>query len=131
MFRCAKRFRWYHPFIDFYVVQVLFTHPQDHYDVLVELDSSELPRYSQNIHADPNVWARKGKYANVQQSQDTVQPGFDPARLLFDDLTVSFPSHVRGDTSPTSSRSVYTQTPSRSSMIATGDIVSESFGSPH
>ncbi|KAL6304485.1 Nrap protein [Sparassis latifolia] len=69
-------------------VKTLFTHPLEHYDFIVDLEPSILPRYAQNIAADANAWVRKGKYANVQATDDarTVLPGFDPAQLLYDDL---------------------------------------------
>ncbi|THG99128.1 hypothetical protein EW026_g3163 [Hermanssonia centrifuga] len=68
-------------------VKTLFVHPTEHYDILMRLDPSALPRYYQNITADPSVW--KGKYANAMlngESKDALKPGFDPAQLLFNDL---------------------------------------------
>ncbi|EED77719.1 predicted protein [Postia placenta Mad-698-R] len=69
-------------------VAALFAHPTEHYDFIVELDPAVLPRYHQNIQADASVWARKGKYANARADDETARllPGFDPARLLYDDL---------------------------------------------
>ncbi|KAI0792762.1 Nrap protein [Abortiporus biennis] len=70
-------------------VKTMFSHPTVDYDFLVQLDQSVLPRYSQHIHADTNVWARKGKYVNAQRTDEdasSVMSGFDPAQLLFVDL---------------------------------------------
>ncbi|TFY77118.1 hypothetical protein EWM64_g6897, partial [Hericium alpestre] len=72
-------------------VKALFVHPVDDYDFVVQLDVSALPRYTQNILADPVVWARKGKYANLQrQSAALAAPvprsGFDPAQMFWDDI---------------------------------------------
>ncbi|OCH85324.1 Nrap protein [Obba rivulosa] len=70
-------------------VKSIFAHPTEHYDFIVQLDPAVLPRYCQNVNADSSVWAKKGKYANLQSVQDvsgSPLPGFDPARLFYDDL---------------------------------------------
>ncbi|KAI0079174.1 Nrap protein [Panus rudis PR-1116 ss-1] len=76
---------------DGYDVLTLFSHPTEHYDFIVHLDPSILPRYCQNVKADPSVWLHKGKYANLQQADVTsgkdIRAGFDPALLLFKDLS--------------------------------------------
>ena len=63
-------------------------HPTDDYDFIIKLDRSLIPRYFQNVDAEPNLLKRKGKYANLTSSQDPVRPGFDPVQLLFQDLQV-------------------------------------------
>ncbi|EGN97143.1 hypothetical protein SERLA73DRAFT_92146 [Serpula lacrymans var. lacrymans S7.3] len=72
-----------------FTVKDLFIHPTVHYDIIIELNSSVLPRYFQNVVADPGVWSRK----NVSQGSDmgtVVRPGFDPARLFFNDLARTY-----------------------------------------
>ncbi|KAI0711085.1 Nrap protein [Fomitopsis betulina] len=66
-------------------VKTLFTHPTGHYDFVVELDPAILPRYAQSVQADPAVWARKGKYANVR-TEEEILPGFDPTHAFYEDL---------------------------------------------
>ena len=65
-------------------------HPTDDYDFIIKLDRSVVPRYFQNVTADPKLLARRGKYANLasSSSQDPVRPGFDPVQLFFQDLQV-------------------------------------------
>jgi U3 small nucleolar RNA-associated protein 22 len=84
-------------------IQSLFIHPVDDYDAVVQLEPSVLPRYFQNIAADPGVWARKGKHANLEQQNDDApvcRPGFDPAQMFMDDLqatpSVRVKRHFRG-----------------------------------
>ncbi|TFY65726.1 hypothetical protein EVG20_g5372 [Dentipellis fragilis] len=69
-------------------VKTLLVHPVDDYDFVVQLEPSVLPRYTQNVVADPTAWARKGKFANLQRQDGTpvVRPGFDPAQLFLDDV---------------------------------------------
>ncbi|KAJ7039536.1 Nrap protein, partial [Mycena alexandri] len=66
-------------------VKSIFIHPTDDYDFVVRMDSAVLPRYAQNIDS---ALATGGKYANLprEDSPTVLRPGFDPARLLFDDL---------------------------------------------
>jgi len=67
----------------------MFLHSTDDYDLLVQLDPTVLPRYFHNINVDNNLLLKRGKYANKPNQNDmAVLPGFDPARLLFDDLQV-------------------------------------------
>ncbi|KZT00334.1 Nrap protein [Laetiporus sulphureus 93-53] len=74
----------------FLLSQTLFAHPTEHYDFLIEFDPTVLPRYAQNVRADPAVWETKGKYANAKaipaSSSSAVLPGFDPVQALSDDL---------------------------------------------
>ncbi|EIN13041.1 Nrap protein [Punctularia strigosozonata HHB-11173 SS5] len=75
--------------MDSFVPNNLFRHPTEDYDFVVELDAAVLPRYHQNVSADPRKWARKGKYANMSNTESDdgpLRPGFDPAQLFFDDL---------------------------------------------
>ncbi|KAG6887313.1 hypothetical protein C0992_012897, partial [Termitomyces sp. T32_za158] len=65
-------------------VQPMFIHPTSDYDFIVRLDAVQLPRYYHNVAVDPDLLAR-GKYANLQDNQ-SVRPGFDPARLFYHDL---------------------------------------------
>ncbi|KAF7800159.1 hypothetical protein EIP86_011405 [Pleurotus ostreatoroseus] len=74
-------------------VKTLFTHPTTDYDVIIQLDPSVLPRYYQNIAADPSVWRAGGKYANAAlalaktNGGEGLKPGFDPTQLFFADLS--------------------------------------------
>lgn len=74
-------------------VQTMFAHPTDDYDFVVQLDPKLLPRYFQNVSVDLSVLSGHVHYANLQdESDEPLRPGFDPARLLFDDLKVHFTS---------------------------------------
>ncbi|KAJ9477861.1 U3 small nucleolar RNA-associated protein 22 [Pseudozyma hubeiensis] len=73
-------------------VLALFTPSLEHYDFLIHLDPAVLPRYSENVRADPTVWgAKRTKYANdaaaTIQSSGTLlgpepKPGFDSAEAF-------------------------------------------------
>lgn len=79
------------------ISQGMFIHPTQDYDFLVHLDPSVIPRYVHNIAADESLLG-KGKFANDRlknQDQDLVLPGFDPARLLFDDLQRTYADTFR------------------------------------
>lgn len=80
--------------IDLIRSQSMFIHPTDDYDFLVRMDSAALPRYAQNIDSS---LASGGRYANLPQEDSPTlpRPGFDPARLLYDDLQVSLSSLCR------------------------------------
>ena len=68
---------------------MMFLHSTDDYDFLVQLNPTVLTRYLHNINPDNNLLLKRGKYANKFHEKDmAVLPGFDPARLLFDDLQV-------------------------------------------
>ncbi|SPC64141.1 uncharacterized protein UHOD_05221 [Ustilago sp. UG-2017b] len=70
-------------------VLALFTPSLDHYDFVIHLKPSVLPRYSENVRADPSVWGgKRTKYANDANASvnagdtrlgSTPKPGFDPA----------------------------------------------------
>jgi len=66
-------------------VKSIFIHPTDDYDFIVRMDPAALPRYAQNIDSS---LATGGRYANLprEDSPIVLRPGFDPARLLYDDL---------------------------------------------
>jgi U3 small nucleolar RNA-associated protein 22 len=73
---------------------MMFLHSTDDYDVLVQLNPKVLPRYFHNIDPDNNLFLKRGVYANIfheKKDMAAVLPGFDPARLLFDDLQVCIP----------------------------------------
>lgn len=72
-------------------MQALFIHPIDDYDFVIHLDAAVLPRYCQNIVSDTAFWSHRGHYTNIPKENGnlTLRPGYDPAQLLFDDLTVS------------------------------------------
>ncbi|KAF8623754.1 hypothetical protein AX15_006197 [Amanita polypyramis BW_CC] len=67
-------------------VKSLFVHPTEDYDFIIKLDRTVMPRYFQNVMVDAGALSRRGKYANLASSQDSVRPGFDPVRLFFQDL---------------------------------------------
>ena len=71
---------------------MMFLHSTDDYDFLIHLNPKVIPRYFHNINPDNNLLLKRGgMYANKfhDDAKDTaVLPGFDPARLLFDDLQV-------------------------------------------
>ncbi|KAF9462511.1 Nrap protein [Collybia nuda] len=68
-------------------VKSLFVHPTDDYDIIVRLDHGSLPRYFHNVTVDASLLSRRGKYANLlEDPSGGIRPGFDPARMLFDDL---------------------------------------------
>jgi Nrap protein domain 6 len=114
----------------------MFLHSTEDYDFLVQLDPKVLPRYFHNINPDDNLLLKRGKYANKLNEKDMlVFPGFDPARLLFDDLKVCVNSlllnldhHWFRYYSPPYSLSEYIPTRSRSFMIHLVVIVSVSCG---
>jgi U3 small nucleolar RNA-associated protein 22 len=57
------------------------------------MDPAVLPRYAQNIDSS---LATGGRYANLprEDSPTVLRPGFDPARLLYDDLQVRVVARV-------------------------------------
>jgi len=58
------------------------------------MEPAALPRYFENVVADPTAWTRKGRYSNAAPApsgaETVVRPGFDPAQLFVDDLKVRF-----------------------------------------
>ncbi|KAF8559467.1 Nrap protein [Imleria badia] len=71
--------------VDSRSVKRLFSHATDDYDIVIELDPTVLPRYHQNIDADESVWSRS-RVGHLTEDDAVSRPGFDPARMLFDDL---------------------------------------------
>jgi len=70
-------------------VKTLFLHPTDDYDFVIKLDRTVIPRYFQNVAADPLILAHKGKRAllpSSERSDEVIRPGFDPVQLLFQDI---------------------------------------------
>ena len=67
----------------------MFVHPEDDYDFVVKFQPTVLPRYYQNVTADPSVW-ESGKLENSlpMNGWALLRPGFDPAEEYLDDLTV-------------------------------------------
>ncbi|TFK21369.1 pre-rRNA processing protein Utp22 [Coprinopsis marcescibilis] len=76
-------------------VRAMFVHPVDDYDFVVNLDPSLLPRYVQNVNPDQKLLARHGKFANMSNLPTSTIPGFDPGRLLFDDLQRTYTDTFR------------------------------------
>lgn len=74
----------------------MFLHPTEDYDFVIRLDPGVLPRYYQNIAVDTDKLSRRGKYSNLasEEAGALVRPGFDPARLFFEDIQVC-PFRVR------------------------------------
>ena len=74
-------------------LQTMLLHPTNDYDFLIHLDPSVIPRYTENLHADPSVWKRATKYANVRVDSTSVYGAdpriqFDPVQLFFQDIQV-------------------------------------------
>lgn len=67
-------------------VKRIFIHPTDDYDVIIQLDQVVLPRYFQNVAINDSLLSRSGNFVNMPPRESVVRPGFDPARLLFNDL---------------------------------------------
>ncbi|KAJ3576829.1 hypothetical protein NP233_g152 [Leucocoprinus birnbaumii] len=71
-------------------VQALFVHPTNDYDFIIQLDPSILPRYMHNVTVNTEKLTKRGKYANKMldglDGAAAVRPGFDPAKMFFDDL---------------------------------------------
>ncbi|KIK81853.1 hypothetical protein PAXRUDRAFT_832582 [Paxillus rubicundulus Ve08.2h10] len=74
---------------DPYGVKRLFSHATDDYDILIELNPAVLPRYHHNVDADPAVWS-KDRLGHATDGEAMSLPGFDPARMLFDDLEAMY-----------------------------------------
>ncbi|KAG8737938.1 hypothetical protein FRC10_007518 [Ceratobasidium sp. 414] len=75
------------------VEKTLFAHPLSDYDFVIHLDPKVLPRYGENIAADPNFWTASRVYANDRG--DDVEPlvGLDSAAEYLADLQRAF-GHV-------------------------------------
>ncbi|KAF9219296.1 Nrap protein [Gyrodon lividus] len=74
---------------DPYDVKRLFSHATNDYDILIELNPAVLPRYHQNVVADPAVWS-KDRLGHATDGEPVSRPGFDPAQMLFDDLQATY-----------------------------------------
>ena len=70
--------------------KALFVHPVDDYDFIVQLEPSLLPRYLHNVTGNSDKLTKRGQHTNgpLDDSNEIIRPGFDPARMLFDDLQV-------------------------------------------
>ena len=66
----------------------MFIHPEEDYDFIVKLQPTVLPRYFQNIAANPSIWADKNVYLSPENGEGSLRPGFDPVEAYLDDLTV-------------------------------------------
>ena len=66
----------------------MFFHPEEDYDFVVKLRPDVLPRYFQNVSANPSVWTDKDAYSSPVDRDWPLRPGFDPAEAYLDDLTV-------------------------------------------
>jgi U3 small nucleolar RNA-associated protein 22 len=66
----------------------MFVHPEEDYDFVVKLRPAVLPRYFQNVTANPSVWADKNAYSSSVDRDWPLRPGFDPAEAYLDDLRV-------------------------------------------
>ncbi|KAI8970659.1 Nrap protein [Trametes punicea] len=77
-------------------VKRMFHHPVEHYDFVVELNTTYSPRYYQRLNADPSVWMSRERYSNalLNHSSLTPMPGFDPIAMLYDDLTFVYSDTV-------------------------------------
>jgi U3 small nucleolar RNA-associated protein 22 len=65
----------------------MFIHPEEDYDFVVKLQPAVLPRYFQNVAANPSIWAKHACDPSVD-GEATLRPGFDPVEAYLDDLTV-------------------------------------------
>ncbi|KIJ60730.1 hypothetical protein HYDPIDRAFT_31953 [Hydnomerulius pinastri MD-312] len=74
---------------DPYDVKRLFSHATDDYNVLIELNQAVLPRYHQNVDANPAVWS-KDRSGHATDDEGVFRPGFDPAWMLLDDLQTTY-----------------------------------------
>ena len=72
----------------------MFVHPEDDYDFVVKLQPAVLPRYFQNITAAPSFWADKRTDTQPADCEWPLRPGFDPAEVYLDDLTVGKGHHL-------------------------------------
>lgn len=66
----------------------MFIHPEEDYDFVVKLRPTVLPRYFQNIAANPSIWTDKNAYSSPADGEGPLRPGFDPVEAYLDDLTV-------------------------------------------
>ena len=72
--------------------QSLFITPLEHYDFLIHLVPSVLPRYGQSVSPDPDVWELKLKFRNVQNGAgDELRVDCDPAESFARSIQVGSP----------------------------------------
>jgi U3 small nucleolar RNA-associated protein 22 len=71
----------------------MFIHPEEDYDFVIKLQPAVLPRYFQNITANPSIWVDKRAYASSADGEGPLRPGFDPVETYLDDLTVRKGGH--------------------------------------
>ncbi|KAK1228630.1 U3 snoRNP protein [Marasmius sp. AFHP31] len=67
------------------VVQSMFDHPTDDYNLVLSLNRQSLTRYHHNVKADPGSLPNQSKHQN-EAGDVPVRPGFDPAMAYFKDL---------------------------------------------
>ncbi|KAG9081347.1 hypothetical protein FRC07_014526, partial [Ceratobasidium sp. 392] len=72
------------------VEKTLFAHPLLDYDFVVHLDPKVLPRYGENIVADPKFWTASRGFANERGDEPEPLVGFDPAAEYLADLQSAF-----------------------------------------
>ncbi|KAG9088526.1 hypothetical protein FS749_002095 [Ceratobasidium sp. UAMH 11750] len=75
------------------VEKTLFVHPLSDYDFVIHLDPKVLPRYGENIAADPKFWTASRGYANDRGDEIEPLVGLDPAVEYLADLQRAF-GHV-------------------------------------
>jgi U3 small nucleolar RNA-associated protein 22 len=66
----------------------MFVHPEEDYNFVVKLQPAVLPRYFQNVTANPSIWTDKHAYSALADGEWPLRPGFDPAESYLDDLSV-------------------------------------------
>ncbi|WVQ80672.1 hypothetical protein IAT38_002777 [Cryptococcus sp. DSM 104549] len=68
-------------------VNSLFTTPLAHFDFIIHLHPSVLPRSSQSLTASPSLWEAHLKFRNLApDASDEIRVGFDPAESFVRDL---------------------------------------------
>ncbi|KAG8679766.1 hypothetical protein FRC09_018740 [Ceratobasidium sp. 395] len=75
------------------IERTLFVHPLSDYDFVIRLDPKVLPRYGENIGADPKFWTSSHGFANAREGEIEPLVGFDPAAEYLADLQRAF-GHV-------------------------------------
>lgn len=66
----------------------MFIHPEEDYDFVVKLQPAVLPRYFQNVTANPSIWADKHAIDPSVGGEVPLRPGFDPVEAYINDLKV-------------------------------------------
>jgi U3 small nucleolar RNA-associated protein 22 len=66
----------------------MFIHPEEDYDFVVKLQPAMLPRFFQNITANPLIWTDRNAYSLSTDGEGPFRPGFDPVEAYLNDLTV-------------------------------------------